>query len=245
MSMMDGDYHLPQSRENAAEDYEVDDVGSTSSVSSTYSMSSMSSMSRHESRLCFVTVGATAGFRQLLAEIIKPEFLQRLAHYKFRRLEVQCGPDYDWFAEQVEALPDDYGIDIRSFTYTKNMSLCYVRCRGEAGLRLAGCVITHAGSSNVLEVKRTQAPLIAVPNPAITDKHQEDLADVMEDQGWGISGELGQLTVALARSQELVAQEMLRQELYLAELDEVLSDFEQENEGRGEDLEGLARIAND
>ncbi|KAK0733273.1 glycosyltransferase family 28 C-terminal domain-containing protein [Lasiosphaeria miniovina] len=236
-------------------------------------------MSRHEGRMCLVTVGATAGFPQLLAEVIKPEFLQCLASYRFKRLEVQCGPDYDWFAAQVEALSDNYGIDIRCFTYTKNMSLCYVRCRGEAGVRLAGCVITHAGSGTILEVKRTQAPLIAVPNPTLMDNHQDELADVIEPQGWGIWGNLGQLTNALARSQELVAQgrlndlppysarsflvpeservtlfdwmvltcypEVLRQQQHLHDLDEVMTHYEQKNEGRGENLEDLTRLAVD
>jgi len=154
---------------------------------------SASSLNRVLGRRCFVTIGATAAFRQLLVEIIQPEFLKCLSDNGFDVLEVQCGPDYDWFQEQVNALAETskHGIDITCFALTNNMASHMLACRGEAGIRLAGCVISHAGSGTILEVMRYQAPLIVVPNPTLMDNHQAELAEECEAQNWAVYGKLG------------------------------------------------------
>ena len=96
-------------------------------------------------RNCFVTVGATAGFRQLLEEVLSDRFLKKLASSGFAALTVQCGPDAKWFADQVSALPDRQGLKITSFERTDDMKPYFLECRGQKGVQLAGCVVSHAG----------------------------------------------------------------------------------------------------
>ncbi|KAK3937908.1 glycosyltransferase family 28 C-terminal domain-containing protein [Diplogelasinospora grovesii] len=160
-------------------------------------------------RRCFVTIGATAGFRQILVEIIQPEFLQCLASHGFDVMEVQCGPDYTWFQTQVAALTNNHGITIQPFDYTKDMKSHMLECRGQAGVRLAGCIISHAGSGTILEALRYGAPLVVVPNPTLMDNHQAELAEECERQNWAIYGHLGGLSEAVAKSQERIVQGQL------------------------------------
>lgn len=171
------------------------------------------------SRKCFVTVGATAGFRPLLEAVLQPEFLSCLAVYHYDRLEVQCGPDQDyrWFQEQLARITDFHGISIHAFTYTSDLKSHILDCRGErmgnVQFKLAGCVISHAGkhlcsrrsslqisagmstqcrigSGTILEVLRIDAPLVVVPNPTLMDNHQLELARECERQGWAVVGDL-------------------------------------------------------
>jgi len=179
-------------------------------------------------RRCFVTIGATAGFRQLLVEILQPEFLQCLGSYGYDILDVQCGPDHEWFQSQAAKLTNTYGIAIRQFNYTDNMQSHMLECRGEVDRRLPGCIISHAGkrflqslhnllfratsanhphpgSGTILEALRYQAPLVVVPNPTLMDNHQAELAEECEQQNWGIYGKLGYIpTAAIFNPRNLV-----------------------------------------
>lgn len=97
-----------------------------------------------QGRQCFVTVGATAGFRPLLSEVIKPKFLNCLADNHFDLLKVQCGEDFEWFDEQVKSLPS-IPVTIERFAFTENMTRHYIRSRGEKSVRMSGVVVAHAG----------------------------------------------------------------------------------------------------
>ncbi|KAJ4419520.1 N-acetylglucosaminyldiphosphodolichol N-acetylglucosaminyltransferase catalytic subunit alg13 [Neurospora sp. IMI 360204] len=171
-----------------------------------------------EGRQCFVTVGATAGFRPLLSEVVKPEFLTCLADNNFDLLKVQCGEDFEWFDAQVKFLPPS-SVTIECFAFTENMTKHYVRSRGEKSVRLPGVVVAHAGeiarfimlcSGTILEVLRLQVPLVVVPNPTLMDNHQAELAEELESTGDAVYGRLGKLTEAIVRSLELVAQGPLK-----------------------------------
>ena len=101
-----------------------------------------------EGRQCFVTVGATAGFRPLLSEVIKPEFLDCLADNNFTLLTVQCGEDLEWFDAQVKTLrPPRSNVRVECFAFTENMTEHYVRSRGEKSVRMPGVVVAHAGET--------------------------------------------------------------------------------------------------
>ena len=50
-------------------------------------------------RVAFVTVGATAGFRPLLREVLSDAFIDQLVALGYTRLVVQCGPDSQFAAE--------------------------------------------------------------------------------------------------------------------------------------------------
>lgn len=162
-----------------------------------------------EGRQCFVTVGATAGFRPLLSDVLKPEFLNCLADHNFDLLKVQCGEDFEWFDAQVKSLSlpsRSSSVRIERFAFTENMTKHYVRSRGEKAVRLPGVVVAHAGSGTILEVLRLQVPLVVVPNPTLMDNHQAELAEELESTGDAVYGRLGKLTEAITRSLELVAQ---------------------------------------
>lgn len=98
-------------------------------------------------RRCFVTVGATAGFRDLIAEVSTPAFLATLARLGFGRLDVQGGPDADFFRDRINNLSEAerQGLTIRWFGLAASLEEYFLACRGERDVRLAGCVISHAG----------------------------------------------------------------------------------------------------
>ena len=96
-------------------------------------------------RSCFVTVGATTGFRALLEEILSDQFLSTLAAQGYGHLTVQAGPDHRWFKTCADALQDSHGLQIDSFERSHNMQHEFLRCRGQKDKQLAGCVISHAG----------------------------------------------------------------------------------------------------
>ena len=98
-------------------------------------------------RRCFVTVGATAGFRSLLEEVSSAGFLQTLAEHGYTLLDVQCGPDQAAFDARVARLRDEdrHGVEVRSFAYTGGMHEYVLACRSERNVRPAGCVISHGG----------------------------------------------------------------------------------------------------
>lgn len=109
--------------------------------------SALKALAPLDHRRCFVTVGATASFRQLLEEIAQPSFLASLADNGFECLDVQCGPDHEWFDGTISSLTDDekHGIKITTFSLTNDMQGYMLRCRGEKGVRAPGVVISHAG----------------------------------------------------------------------------------------------------
>lgn len=98
-------------------------------------------------RRAFMTVGATASFRTLLAEILRPAFLSWMVQYGFDDIQVQCGPDLDWFRSQLDELDFDLGgLNISCFRYTTDIRDFIMRCRPVEGVSNAGIVICHAGS---------------------------------------------------------------------------------------------------
>ncbi|RYP07719.1 hypothetical protein DL764_002338 [Monosporascus ibericus] len=184
-------------------------------------------------RVAFVTVGATAGFRPLLAEVLSEAFVARLVALGYTRLVIQCGPDVDFVEahfprdddeeekraelelgekEKREGDEDDqqklqrerrrdFVRRIAVFTYTSEMTK-WMRLAGpgtdeDGGQRGYGVIISHAGSGSIMDALRVDARLIAVPNPALMDNHQEELAEEMERQGYAVWGKLGSLADAV------------------------------------------------
>ncbi|KAG7286337.1 hypothetical protein NEMBOFW57_008646 [Staphylotrichum longicolle] len=159
-------------------------------------------------RRCFVTVGATAGFRSLLEEVSSAGFLQGLAEHGYTLLDVQCGPDQAAFDDRIAGLrnEDRHGVEVRSFAYTSEMQEYVLACRGEQNVRPAGCVISHGGTGTVGEVLGVGAPLIVVANPTLMDNHQLELAESLEEQNLAIHGRIGTLVGAVGRIAERITQ---------------------------------------
>jgi beta-1,4-N-acetylglucosaminyltransferase len=44
------------------------------------------------------------------------------------------------------------------------------------------------GSGSILAALRFGVPLVVVPNPTLQDNHQEELADVLQQEGYAVWG---------------------------------------------------------
>jgi hypothetical protein len=96
-------------------------------------------------RRCLVTVGATAGFRSLLLEITQPHFLAELKRLRYTILEVQCGPDLDWFKQYVGDV-ESRGLDIHPFDFCPHLAKKMRHCTYKKNSRRQGVVICHGGA---------------------------------------------------------------------------------------------------
>ncbi|PHH76116.1 hypothetical protein CDD80_1784 [Ophiocordyceps camponoti-rufipedis] len=116
-------------------------------------------------RHCLVTVGATVGFQSLVEAVLEPSFWRFLRAEAFTALHIQAGPDASWAAARVAALRDEMpaGFDVDVFDITADlMRHQMLRCKK------SGLVISHA----------------VVPNPALLDDHQTELASYLAEEGY-------------------------------------------------------------
>lgn len=58
--------------------------------------------------------------------------------------------------------------------------------------------LTFVGSGSILEALRYQIPLIVVPNTALLDNHQEELAVAMERSGYLLRGDVKCVSTSLS-----------------------------------------------
>ncbi|PWY88520.1 UDP-N-acetylglucosamine transferase subunit alg13 [Aspergillus heteromorphus CBS 117.55] len=164
-------------------------------------------------KVCFVTVGATASFHELLQTILQEDFLQVLRRFGYTNLLIQYGKDgksvWDAFERQypphtgcrngllVEGFdfnPD--GLDEEMRMARSNLS------KGHDG----GLIISHAGSGSILGAMRLGVPLVVVPNSTLKDNHQQELADELQSQGYVIASSCQNLSAAIGRGERLRAQ---------------------------------------
>ncbi|KAI0451197.1 hypothetical protein F5B21DRAFT_488059 [Xylaria acuta] len=157
-------------------------------------------------RTAFVTIGATAGFRSLLQEVVSPKFLTTLRSLNFTDLVVQCGPDLEYFgAIRPDHAPTSYGVEITTFSYAPDLKQYYLQAsqsdgHGDDGKRDRGVIISHAGSGSIIEALEFDSKLVAVPNPELMDNHQLEIAEEMESQGFLIHGMLGSVAEAVKKA---------------------------------------------
>ncbi|OJJ64383.1 hypothetical protein ASPSYDRAFT_309311 [Aspergillus sydowii CBS 593.65] len=167
-------------------------------------------MAQQARKLCFVTVGATASFHFLLESILDPGFLSALSQRDYTDLLIQFGKDgLSLFDEFVAKYPpgdlNRHGITVHGFDFNQagldnEMRLAQAK---PAENRNSGLVISHAGSGSILAALRFGVPLVVVPNPTLQDNHQEELAEVLQDEGYAIWGHYRQLSAALDRAEIL------------------------------------------
>ncbi|KAI1332637.1 glycosyltransferase family 1 protein [Xylariaceae sp. FL0255] len=155
------------------------------------------------SRTAFVTIGATAGFRPLLEEVVSGNFLDALRSLHFTHLIVQCGPDLAYFEsiKPKDALKS-HGLEISSFSYAPGLNEYFIlasRGKGEVGERDCGVIISHAGSGSILDALECDSKLVAVPNTSLMDNHQLQIAEDMESKGFLVHGVLGSITEAIMK----------------------------------------------
>lgn len=141
-----------------------------------------------ESKLCFVTTGATAPFTALIQSVLSPSSLDALSENGFTHLLVQYGSAKDVYTNALttaqahvqEKMVID-GIDFNPDGLQAQLRLVQ---------QSKGLVVSHAGSGSILEALRYQVPLIVVPNTTLLDNHQEELAVAMERSGYLLRGQV-------------------------------------------------------
>ena len=57
-----------------------------------------------------------------------------------------------------------------------------------------GILSVELGSGSILHALRIAVPIIVVPNPALLDNHQEELAEELAAQGYVVHGHLEYVT---------------------------------------------------
>ncbi|KAI1165587.1 hypothetical protein F5B18DRAFT_610252 [Nemania serpens] len=162
-------------------------------------------MPRGLTRTAFVTIGATAGFRPLLQEVVSHKFLMTLKSLDFTNLVVQCGPDLEYFDSlRPSHAQKSYGVEITAFSYAPDLKKYFMQASrggGDDEKRECGVIISHAGSGSIIEALEFDSKLIAVPNPDLMDNHQLEIAEEMESQGFLIHGTLGSVKEAVEKAQ--------------------------------------------
>ncbi|KAI9672923.1 MAG: N-acetylglucosaminyldiphosphodolichol N-acetylglucosaminyltransferase catalytic subunit alg13 [Trizodia sp. TS-e1964] len=159
-------------------------------------------------KLCFVTIGATASFNALISAVLTQRFLGTLRDCGYTHLILQYGSEgkahLERFKDSTTSEEQACGINIDGFDF-KNDGLAQEMksARGREGVGVEGVVISHAGAGSILDALRMAVPLVVVPNPTLLDNHQVELAEELERQGYVIHGDLNDLSSAILRSEEL------------------------------------------
>ncbi|KAI4908235.1 hypothetical protein J4E90_008859 [Alternaria incomplexa] len=158
------------------------------------------------SKLCFVTTGATAPFTELVESVLSPTCLDSLREGGFTHLLVQYGSAEDVY-KQFSKLASAY---MQETTSSKGDLIIDgidfnpdgLKTQFQLVQRSKGLVISHAGSGSILEALRYQIPLIVVPNTGLLDNHQEELAVAMERNNYLVRGDVKNLAPAIKKSDD-------------------------------------------
>ncbi|KAM3425005.1 UDP-N-acetylglucosamine transferase subunit ALG13 [Cercospora zeina] len=138
------------------------------------------------SKTCFVTIGATASFSGLVKGVLQQDFLEALEQQGYTDLLVQYGEDgqklFDSLITSAKNSESGSVLNIKGFTIDKAGLAKYMKQAkgGDGGQE--GVVISHAGSGTILDALRIQVPLVVVPNEALLDNHQVELAEALAQQ---------------------------------------------------------------
>nr|POE56384.1 udp-n-acetylglucosamine transferase subunit alg13 [Quercus suber] len=157
-------------------------------------------------KTCFVTVGATASFSALIESVLSPSFVHALREHAYTELVVQYGADGETLFTTRKRTSPAVGIQISGFALDPSglgRHMQAAQGRGDGSSAREGVVVSHAGSGTVLEALRLGIPLIVVPNNALLDDHQVELAEALAAQGYVVHARLDALEVALADAEGL------------------------------------------
>ncbi|KAH7397049.1 glycosyltransferase family 28 C-terminal domain-containing protein [Phaeosphaeria sp. MPI-PUGE-AT-0046c] len=158
-----------------------------------------------ESKLCFVTTGATAPFTALIESVLSPSSIDTLRDNGFTHLLIQYGTAKDVYDKHSNAARDRLSQSEQKAPLVVD-GIDFDRDSLKSQFRLVqqseGVVISHAGSGTILAALRYQIPLIVVPNTSLLDNHQEELAVAMERSNYLIRGDVQDLSPAILKSNE-------------------------------------------
>ncbi len=112
------------------------------------------------SKVCFVTIGATASFDRLLKAVLEKSFLEALHDENYTDLVLQYGKEEgkaiydDFIASERDNVKQNVGIEITGFDFNAHgLGQEMRRAKGDAKIGSEeGLVISHAGW------KRTYSP---------------------------------------------------------------------------------------
>ena len=167
-------------------------------------------MSETPQKTCFVTIGATASFSDLIRAILSADFCSALESQSYTDLLVQYGQDgkslYDECLQTAD-LPPNSTLKINGFDLDPTgLDRQLRQAKGieprNSGAR-EGVVISHAGSGTILAAIRISVPLIVVPNESLLDNHQVELAEALAEQEYVVHGKLESLGEALVTAERL------------------------------------------
>ncbi|KAI5835687.1 glycosyltransferase family 1 protein [Schizophyllum commune Tattone D] len=128
--------------------------------------------------LAFVTVGSTK-FDALVQAVCTDAVLDALHAKGYNHLVVQAGNSTFEHSSRLH----EAGISVRTRSHGIEQEYYKFKPSLREDYERADLVISHAGSGTILDVLRIPKPLIIVPNPTLLDNHQQELADVLEQQG--------------------------------------------------------------
>ncbi|KUL92310.1 hypothetical protein ZTR_02441 [Talaromyces verruculosus] len=161
-------------------------------------------------KVCFVTIGATAPFDALLSNVLDQPFLEALKKHEYTTLLIQYGKEgqaiFDTFTKNnPSGSPGRYDLDIQGFSFKSEGLMQEMRSTkaNPAQNVVEGMILSHAGSGSIMEALRIGVPLVVVPNPALQDNHQEELARQIAKNGWAVVGKLDRLTESVQKAEKL------------------------------------------
>ena len=107
---------------------------------------------RRPRKLCFVTIGATAGFDSLLKATLSPPFLEALQANGYTDLLLQHGQHghttLKAFQDSRSSTSETYnGLQISGFDFNKQGLGHEMRAAKGGGDSVEGVVVSHAGTS--------------------------------------------------------------------------------------------------
>jgi beta-1,4-N-acetylglucosaminyltransferase len=160
-------------------------------------------------KVCLVTVGATASFDSLVAAALSAAFLQALSEAQYTRLIVQYGDTgQPFFEAHLQKARGDgngelpAGLLVEGFGYRAGDFKEVVRLvrEGVGGMLIAHAGLLHevgkaklmavTGSGSLMDGLTFGVPTVLVPNPSLLNNHQEELAQEAEKAGYCIRGDL-------------------------------------------------------
>ncbi len=101
------------------------------------------------SKHCFVTVGATASFHELVKAVLAPPFLKALQAHSYTDLVIQYGLDGKQTYASAVAAAGSTGVNITGFELDKAGLGRYMRqAKGSGKEAQEGVVISHAGKTS-------------------------------------------------------------------------------------------------
>lgn len=106
-------------------------------------------------KVCFITIGATAAFDQLLEATLSREFLHALASLEYTNLLLQYGKNGQKILERLNlsigpGKINRHGIEIIGFDFNTKGLAQEMWCTKAAKDRAEGVVISHAGMLQTL-----------------------------------------------------------------------------------------------